>query len=74
MKVDWIEVKQYKKKKRFVVLVDKKPVCIVKKLQDLSRVIIYLEGCSDWQLKDKKLKKILDKIKENSEDSIDIPV
>lgn len=72
MKVEWRKIKQYNSKKRYVVMVDKEPICIVKGERILSHVIAYLEGYDEGQIQDGKIKKILDKILEKSKESIDV--
>ena len=65
MKITWEKVKQYNSTKKFVVMVDGFPICIVKGEKKLSDIVVYLQGY-DAEIKDGKIKKILDKIREKN--------
>ena len=63
MKITWKKVKQYNSTKKFVIMVDGEPVCICKREKTAADIISYLEGYN-VEIKDGKIKKILDKIRE----------
>jgi len=68
MKIDTYRVKQYNSTSKTVVCIDGKPICIVKGCgKTLSNIISYIQGY-DVKISDEKIKKIIDKYKEEHED------
>lgn len=64
MRVDTYRVKQYNSTSKTVVCIDGQPICIVKGKKTLSNILAYIQGY-EVEVKDGKIKKIIDKYKES---------
>lgn len=62
MKIETYKVKQYNSTYKYILMVDGKPILIAKSQNRLSQCIAYIEN-KDIDIKDGKIKKILDTIK-----------
>lgn len=60
MNIDVYKVKQFSSTYKNIIVVDGKPICIVKGDKTTSDVIAYIQGYSQ-ELKDGKIMKIIDK-------------
>jgi hypothetical protein len=66
MEIKLYKVKQYNSTSKTVVCIDGQPVCIVQGKKTLSNILAYLQGY-EVEIKDGKIKKILNKYRESEE-------
>lgn len=66
MEIKTYKVKQYNSTTKTVITVDGIPICICGNGKTLSNIMSYLQGYSN-DIKDGKIRKILDTIKEQNE-------
>lgn len=70
MDIQIYKIKQFASTYKRVIVVDNTPICIVKGEKTASDVIAYIQGFSS-DLKDGKIKKIIDKYLANKGDNND---
>lgn len=71
MQITTKRVKQYNSTNKTVIMVDNDPICIVDGCgKTVSNIMAYLNGY-DVPIADGKIKRLLDKIKENADGKVD---